>query len=80
MDTLRAMARRKKQTDAPKPLADRHKQPAITLRLPEPYDGLLRHMAEAEDRTITAIVQRALRDYARANGYAWPPDTTPSTD
>jgi hypothetical protein len=73
MDTVQNMAKRKKPTDSAERAADRHKSAAITLRLPEPYDSLLRRMADAEDRTITAIVQRALRDYARTNGYVFPP-------
>ncbi len=55
----------------PKP-GDRHQQPKMTLRLPEPVGDLLREMAAKEDRTITAIVLRALRAYATENGYTWP--------
>ncbi len=52
--------------------ADRHKTPKKTLRLPKAVGDLLKHMAETEDRTETAVVMRALRAYAKENGYTWP--------
>lgn len=51
---------------------DRHKEPKMTLRFSKAAGDALRAIAEAEERTVTAVVQRALRAYAKANGYEWP--------
>jgi uncharacterized protein (DUF1778 family) len=56
---------------------DRHLHPKITLRLPPSAGQALRQMAEAEERTITAIVLRALRAYATVNGHSWPGQSSP---
>jgi hypothetical protein len=68
------MGRKKKpnpESDVPKS-TDRHLQPRLTLRLPSAAGEALKAIAEAEDRTITAIVLRALRSYAQEHGYAFP--------
>jgi hypothetical protein len=66
----------KKQNKTEKPAVptstDRHLQPKMTLRLSEAHGEALRAIAGVEDRTITAVVLRALRAYAQANGYDWP--------
>lgn len=54
------------------PAADRHLHPKLTLRLPGAEGEALRRMASAEERTLTAIVLRALRAYAREHGHPWP--------
>lgn len=56
---------------------DRHLTPKMTLRLPSAAGDALRTMAVTEDRTITAIVMRALRLYAGENGYEWPKTAPP---
>lgn len=59
---------------AKKKPTDRHKEAKTALRLSEAVGDALRQIAKAEDRTITAIVRRALRDYAEKNGHPWPSD------
>jgi len=59
------MARKKRRPD-------RHKVAKKTLRLPPPYGEWLDQMAQAEQRTQTVIVMRALRDYAEKNGHPMP--------
>ncbi len=51
---------------------DRHLDPKMTLRLPEEVGDALRDVADQEERTITTVVLRALRDYFKTHGYPWP--------
>lgn len=54
------------------PKKDRHKQPKMTIRPSAKVGNALREIAGKEDRTITAIVTRALKLYAEQNGHSWP--------
>jgi hypothetical protein len=75
---MAVMAKKKPpEREQSRPDPDRHLHPKITLRLPPPAGDVLRAIAEHEDRTITAIVLRALRAYAQAHGYTWGPSPIP---
>jgi len=54
------------------PKKDRHLNPKTTIRLPKDAGDVLRGLANKEDRTITTIVLRALKLYAKENDYPWP--------
>lgn len=62
----------KKKSTSTRKEADRHKEPKMTLRLPEPYRNLVREIADKEDRNFTKVIQRAIRLYAEANGFKDP--------
>jgi hypothetical protein len=51
---------------------DRHLHPKMTVRLGPAAEAFLREVRSKEDRTYTAILIRALKLYAKENGYAWP--------
>jgi len=61
-----------KQQPQSEPKKDRHLNPKKTIRLPKEVGQALDDLAEKEDRTITTIVLRALRLYAKENNYPWP--------
>ncbi len=60
---------RKKKT------TDRHLHSKMTIRLGPQAEALLKQAKDAEDRTYTAIIIRALKLYAKENGYTWPKDS-----
>lgn len=51
---------------------DRHVNPTMTLRIKPKFADAIRNIADAEDRTMTAIIIRAMRRYAEENGHEWP--------
>ena len=51
---------------------DRHLQPKMTIRLGEPARSVLRKIAADEDRSLTVIITRALKMYAKESGVDWP--------
>jgi hypothetical protein len=57
---------------AKKPPTDRHKQPRLTLRLPQEAGAVLRRIARKNHRTMTAEVLLALEKHAEENGEDWP--------
>jgi hypothetical protein len=66
----------------PQPRSPRHSvtspaETGLTIRLGSDEDAALRRMAESEDRTITAVVMRALKAYAQANNHSWPASFAP---
>lgn len=56
---------------------DRHRDPKLTIRIPAVAGEALRRIADSEDRTLTAVILRALKAYAQANGHNWPTSLAP---
>jgi hypothetical protein len=63
------MAKRKKKVEAM--YQDRHTSPRVVFHLPEELLALIDRQAEANDRTRTGEILRALKSYYQAQGL-WP--------
>lgn len=59
---------------------DKHKHKVTGVRIPPEYQKLWRDIAEAEDRGLSKVFVRALREYAAAHGFDLPPPPAPSAE
>jgi hypothetical protein len=71
------MAKKRKKNDVP--ATDRHTSPRVVFYLPEDLLLALDEEAEANDRTRTSEIIRALRSHLRAAG-RWPRSSPPPAD